>query len=200
MRDPPPLRSSAATGSCPAAPIVILPIEQGAALGIVLSLLQGVWSTTRAHIILFEKVPSTSIRWPVARRRPTEHQPGVLVLGFQAPLTFFNADNFRHDIATALRKAPDPTHLLVIEASGMLEVDVTAAQMLREVIADCRAEVSSSPSRGSNRYGRKAPCSVSASLIFWDAITSSTVSTRRCARWLAKTRRQARTSCRFVAT
>jgi MFS superfamily sulfate permease-like transporter len=121
-----------------AAAIVFLPIEQGAAIGIVLSLVQGVWSTSRARIILFEKVTGTSIWWPVEAKRPTEHQPGVLVLGFQAPLSFLNAANFRHDIEAAVRDAPDRTRLLVLEASGILEVDFTAAQVLREVVTICR--------------------------------------------------------------
>ncbi|MGP0058281.1 MAG: SulP family inorganic anion transporter [Beijerinckiaceae bacterium] len=123
-----------------AAAIIVLPIEEGAATGIVLSLLQGIWSTTRARIVLFEHVPGTSIWWPVKMRRPTEHQPGVLVLGFPAPLSFLNADHFRHDVEAALRDAPDRTRLLVIEAAGILEVDFTAAQVLRDLIEDCRTK------------------------------------------------------------
>ncbi len=123
-----------------AAAIVVLPIEEGVATGIVLSLLQGIWSTTRARIVLFEQVPGTSIWWPVKMHRPTEHKSGVLVLGFPAPLSFLNADHFRRDVEAALRDAPDRTRLLVLEAAGILEVDFTAAQVLRDVIEECRAK------------------------------------------------------------
>jgi sulfate permease, SulP family len=44
-----------------AAAIIILPIEQGAGIGIALSLLHGIWSTTRARVTLYERVPGTSI-------------------------------------------------------------------------------------------------------------------------------------------
>ena len=47
-----------------AAAIVVLPIEQGVAIGIVLSLLHGIWSTTRARLVVFERVPGTTIWWP----------------------------------------------------------------------------------------------------------------------------------------
>src|SRR5262249_16614694 len=47
-----------------AALIIALPIEQGASLGIVLSLLHGIWSTTRAKLIEFDRVPDTTIWWP----------------------------------------------------------------------------------------------------------------------------------------
>ena len=39
------------------AAIIVLPIEQGAAIGIALSLLNGIWITTRARVLVFERVP-----------------------------------------------------------------------------------------------------------------------------------------------
>ena len=74
-----------------AAAIIVLPIEQGVGIGIALSLLHGIWSTTRARVILFERVPGTSIWWPASPHHPGEHEPGVVVAGFQAPLSFLNA-------------------------------------------------------------------------------------------------------------
>src|SRR3954470_2064482 len=40
-----------------AAAIIVLPIEQGVAVGIALSLLHGIWTTTRARLVPFERVP-----------------------------------------------------------------------------------------------------------------------------------------------
>jgi sulfate permease, SulP family len=122
-----------------AAAIVALPIEQGVGVGIVLSLLQGILSTTRARVVHFVPVAGTSVWWPKAPHDAIERPSGVLVLGLQAPLTFLNADHFRGDVKAALGKATDRIHLLVLEASGILELDFTAAQTLREVIEECRA-------------------------------------------------------------
>src|SRR5690349_2803430 len=47
-----------------AAAIIVLPIEQGVAVGIGLSLLHGIWSTTRARLVPFEHVAGTTIWWP----------------------------------------------------------------------------------------------------------------------------------------
>ena len=44
--------------------IVALPIEQGVGLGVLLSVLHGVWTTTRAQAIELERIPGTSIWWP----------------------------------------------------------------------------------------------------------------------------------------
>jgi sulfate permease, SulP family len=123
-----------------AAAIIILPIEQGVGLGIALSLLHGIWSTTRARVQPFERVPGTSIWWPVSAKLPGEQEPGVIVAGFQAPLSFLNAYDFRRDILAALKSPPQKVRLLVLEATGIVEIDFTAAQVLIEVINQCRAD------------------------------------------------------------
>jgi len=123
-----------------AAGIIVLPIEQGVGLGIALSLLHGIWSTTRARVQLFERVPGTSIWWPSSANLPGEQEPGVIVAGFQAPLSFLNAYNFRRDILAALKSSSSKVHLLVLEATGIVEIDFTAAQVLTDIIRQCHAD------------------------------------------------------------
>ncbi len=123
-----------------AAAIIVLPIEQGVGLGIALSLLHGIWSTTRARVRPFERVPGTSIWWPVSPNFPGEQEAGVLVAGFQAPLSFLNAYDFRRDILAALKSSPQKVRLLVLEATGIVEIDFTAAQVLTEVINQCHED------------------------------------------------------------
>jgi sulfate permease, SulP family len=121
-----------------AALIIVLPIQQGAFLGIVLSLLHGIWSTTRARLVEFERVPGTTIWWPAHPHIAGERVAGVAVIGLQAPLSFLNAPGFRSDVAHVLKSAAP--RLLVLEASGMVEVDFTAAQILLDVFKVCREQ------------------------------------------------------------
>ena len=123
-----------------AAAIIVLPIEQGVGIGIALSLMHGIWSTTRARVVLFERVPGTSIWWPVSADLPGQQEPGVVVAGFQAPLFFLNAYHFRRDILDALQSRPQAARLLVLEATGIVEIDFTAAQVLRDLIRKCHAD------------------------------------------------------------
>ena len=118
--------------------IIVLPIQQGAFLGIVLSLLHGIWSTTRARLVEFERVPGTTIWWPAHPHIGGERVAGVAVVGLQAPLSFLNAPGFRNDVAKLL-KVSTP-RLLVLEASGMVEIDFTAAQVLLDVFRACEAQ------------------------------------------------------------
>jgi MFS superfamily sulfate permease-like transporter len=124
----------AATAAC----IIALPIEQGVAIGIALSLLHGIWSTTRARLIVYERVPGTSIWWPPEHGSHGEQEAGVIVAGFQAPLSFLNAHHFRGDVLHCLNAAPSKPRLLVLEATGILEIDFTAAQLLSDLIQVCR--------------------------------------------------------------
>jgi len=123
-----------------AAGIILLPIEQGVGLGIALSLLHGIWTTTRARVRPLERVPGTSIWWPVSSNLPGEQESGVIVAGFPAPLSFLNAYDFRRDILAALKSSSQKIRLLVLEATGIVEIDFTAAQILIDLIRSCRAD------------------------------------------------------------
>jgi len=122
------------------AAIIVLPIEQGVAIGIALSLLNGIWSTTRARVLVFERVPGTTVWWPPSRHSQGEKEPNVIVAGFQAPLSFLNAYRFRQDILDALQSSTQKARLIVLEATGILEIDFTAAQVLRDLIRRCHED------------------------------------------------------------
>jgi MFS superfamily sulfate permease-like transporter len=122
-----------------AAAIIVLPIEQGVAIGIAFSLLHGIWSTTRARVTVFERVPGTSIWWPFSPHIPGETEPHVVVAGFQAPLSFLNAYHFRRDVMGLVQSAAQQPRLIVLEATGIVEIDFTAAQILSDTINACRS-------------------------------------------------------------
>jgi MFS superfamily sulfate permease-like transporter len=123
-----------------AAAIIVLPIEQGVAVGIGLSLLHGIWTTTRARLVIFEHVPGTTIWWPASPHIAGERHPEVAVVGLQAPLSFLNAGNFSADVLRVLNASTPRPKLLVLEATGIIEMDFTAAQILIDLIKHCREQ------------------------------------------------------------
>jgi SulP family sulfate permease len=123
-----------------AAAIIVLPIEQGVAVGIAFSLLHGIWTTTRARLTEFDRVPGTTIWWPANPNIAGERNPDVAVVGLQAPLSFLNAENFRSDVLKVVGASATKPRLLVIEASGVVEIDFTAAQILLDLFRQCRAD------------------------------------------------------------
>jgi MFS superfamily sulfate permease-like transporter len=117
--------------------IAILPMQTGIAISIVLSLLHGMWNASRTQVIELEHLPGTTVWWVPTKGQKAEKVDGVMVLGFQAPLSFLNAYEFRRGIEDAVAKAKRSVHLIVIEASGIAEIDFTAAQVLRETADWC---------------------------------------------------------------
>lgn len=122
------------------AAIVVLPIERGVGVGIGLSLLSGLWNATQARALVYLHVPGSTIWWPPQHGAAQENVPGVLVAGFQAPLTFLNAYGFRRDILQLLAVQQPPARLLVLEAGAVLDIDFTAAQVFAGLIRDCQAK------------------------------------------------------------
>jgi len=120
-----------------AAAIIVLPIATGVAVGIGLSLMHGMWSSARPRALIFERLPGTTVWWPKAPDVAGETLDGVIVLGFQAPLSFLNAYAFRAQVAAALATAAPPK-LLVLEASGVIDIDFTGAEIFKDVIRLCR--------------------------------------------------------------
>ena len=119
--------------------IVLLPIESGVAVGVGLSLLHGAWSGARAQARPMRNLPGTTIWWPTAGPAQGESPPDVAVLGFQAPLSFLNADSFRRQILAAAHVGQGDVKALILEAAGIVDMDYTAAQVFKALLGDLRA-------------------------------------------------------------
>jgi MFS superfamily sulfate permease-like transporter len=123
-----------------AAAIVLTPVQIGVAIGVALSLLYGVWTIVQTQVMEFEKMPGTTVWWPVGRNPGGERLPGVVVAGFQAPLFFLNGDAFRKSLTDTVAAAPGPVHAVVLESSSIVELDYSAAQLLACLIEDWKKE------------------------------------------------------------
>jgi MFS superfamily sulfate permease-like transporter len=122
-----------------AAALIVLPIQIGVALGIVLSLLCGLWAGARSRIKPMTRIPNTSVWWPASPSRDGDTVPGVAVLAFQAPLTFLNAEGFERDMLAAIAPtATPPVKLVVLECAGLIDIDFSAAQNFKSVIQACK--------------------------------------------------------------
>ena len=119
------------------AAVVLLPVQTGVALAIMLSLIHGLWSTTQTDLQIFERLPGETVWWPRHGALAAETLPGVAVVGFQAPLSFLNAERFRRQLQQTAEQ-PD-VRLIVLEASAIDSIDYTAARALASAIGYCHA-------------------------------------------------------------
>jgi MFS superfamily sulfate permease-like transporter len=119
--------------------VVALPIETGMLLAIVFSFVYSLYAVARPYCAELARVPGSTVWWPPGRDEKSEHVPGVLVFATAAPLTFTNAQYISDQIMAALAKAPAPVKLLVIEASGMIDIDYTGSEILQQTVAELRS-------------------------------------------------------------
>jgi sulfate permease, SulP family len=118
-----------------AALILVFPIETGMFAAIVLSLLHSFTIVARPPCVELARAPGTTVWWP-PHDEPGEQEPGVLVFAPAAPLNFTNASFVRARLMAAVERAAP--RLLILEASGIIDIDYTAAVMLRDLIPALR--------------------------------------------------------------
>jgi len=118
--------------------VVALPIETGMLLAIMLSFVHSLYAVARPYCVELARVPGSTVWWPPGREEKSEYVPGVLVFAAAAPLTFTNAQYICDQIMAALAASSVPVKLLVIEASGMIDIDYTGSQILQQTIAALR--------------------------------------------------------------
>jgi sulfate permease, SulP family len=120
--------------------VVVLPIESGMLLAIVLSFVHSLYVVARPYCAELARVPGSTVWWPPGAGDQVEHVPGVLVLAPAAPLNFTNAESISDRIKAAIAARHRPVELLVIEASGIIDIDYTGSQLLQRAIADLKAK------------------------------------------------------------
>jgi high affinity sulfate transporter 1 len=60
--------------------------------------------------------------------------PGLIVYLFSAPLFFANANVFSEEIQRQVKRAPTPVKWFVLDAHAMMEMDITGAEAMRQVL------------------------------------------------------------------
>jgi sulfate permease, SulP family len=121
-----------------AALVVVLPIESGMLLAIVLSFVHSLYIVARPYCAELARVPGTTVWWPPMPHDHSEHEDGVLVLAPAAPLNFTNVQDIVGRIRKAIATRRPPVKLLVIEASGIIDIDYTGSQLLRRAILELK--------------------------------------------------------------
>jgi SulP family sulfate permease len=114
--------------------VIFLPIESGMLAAVVLSLVHSFTIIARPLCTELLRVPGTTIWWPPSASAASKREPGVLVFAMGAPLNFTNASYVCGRLAQAIVALPTPPHLVVLEASGMIDIDYTGSRLLAQAI------------------------------------------------------------------
>ena len=110
-----------------------LGITTGLGIGVLLSLALFILRTTRPHTALLGRLPGTTIYRNRDRFPEALAIPGLLILRLDAQLYFANAAFLRETILRQVDLAPPPTRAVILDASSIHDIDISALASLREV-------------------------------------------------------------------
>ncbi len=117
--------------------VVGVGVEAGIVLAVTLSLLRHVQHSYKPHTGVLVRGPTGE--WQTKPCRPgVLTEPGLLVYRFGADLFYANERRFVDEVRALVDGAPAPLHGLVVDASAVSDLDYSAAQSLRQLIAELR--------------------------------------------------------------
>jgi high affinity sulfate transporter 1 len=108
-------------------------VLEGIAVAVSLSMLDFVRRAWHPHHAILGRSAGVKGYHDISRYRDARQVPGLLLLRWDAPLFFANADGFRERIVDAVDEATTPVRWVVIAAEPITDVDTTAAEMLEEL-------------------------------------------------------------------
>jgi high affinity sulfate transporter 1 len=115
--------------------VVVVGVEQGIVFAMVLSLLRIVRHSYHPHTAVLRRGEGGIWQLnPVVRGAVTE--PGLVIYRFGAPLFYANAGRFAEEIELLAGPAPSSLRWLVVDAGAIIQVDYTAARVVRELHED----------------------------------------------------------------
>jgi SulP family sulfate permease len=121
--------------------VVLIGVEQGIGVAVGLAILDRIRLSARPQLHVLGRLPGTTSWAPLSAEASAAELPGILVLLFATPLWYANAVHFRDEVVGAMGRKPG-THILVLDALGMSDVDFTGSRALSHVLDACdRAHV-----------------------------------------------------------
>ncbi len=113
--------------------VAVLGAIPGIGLAIVIAVIEFLWDGWRPHSAVLGRVEGIKGYHDITRYPTARLVPGLVLLRWDAPLFFANAELFQNRALDAVAYSPTPVHWLVVAAEPVTSVDVTAADMLTEL-------------------------------------------------------------------
>jgi MFS superfamily sulfate permease-like transporter len=119
--------------------VVLLGALPGIALAIAIAVVEFLWDGWRPRSAVLGRVDHLKGYHDITRYPEAHRVPGLVLLRWDAPLFFANAEFFRDRALAAVAVAPTPTRWLIVASEPITSVDVTSADILAELDDTLRA-------------------------------------------------------------
>ena len=117
-----------------------LGIEQGIAVGVILSLGMVIFRSSKPHVAVLGKVPNSRFYRNVERFDHLEQRSDMLILRFDADLYFANTNFFKDYLDQKLQERKDQIRCIVFNAESINNMDSSAIHALEEFVLDCQQQ------------------------------------------------------------
>jgi MFS superfamily sulfate permease-like transporter len=120
--------------------VLLTTVLAGMVLAVMLSVAFVLYRASRPYVAALGRMPGYRATFAdMARHEDAEPVPGLVIVRLDAPLYFFNANVAKTQILELVAaRRPEPQGVL-IDLAATADLDVTTADMLRELHADLRA-------------------------------------------------------------
>jgi high affinity sulfate transporter 1 len=113
--------------------VLVTDILVGVAVAVGLSAIALFARLMRPHDAVMGEVPNLAGLHDIADWEGATTIPGLVLYRYDAPLCFANAENFRRRAMDAIDAETAPVEWFVLNADAILEIDITAVDMLQEL-------------------------------------------------------------------
>ncbi len=105
----------------------------GICLAVVVAVIEFLWDGWRPHFAVLGRVPGLRGYHDIKRYPNAARIDGLVLFRWDAPLFLANAELFQQRLTEAVADSPTPVRRVVVAAEPVTSVDVTSADMLREL-------------------------------------------------------------------
>lgn len=119
--------------------VALAGVVTGIFLAVGLALGQFFWRAWRPYSAVLGRVDGVKGYHDITRYPEARQVEGLILFRWDAPLFFANAEMFRREVESAIAAAATPTRWVVVVAEPVTDIDMTAADMLTELIASLEA-------------------------------------------------------------
>jgi len=115
-----------------------LGIEEGIAVGVVLSLVLVIYSSTKPHSAELGQLGSTKNFRNINRYEEANREDEILIYRYDSSLYFANVEHFQDSLFSKIEQRGEKLELVILDASAIHSIDSTGVHVLSEVIKDLR--------------------------------------------------------------
>ncbi|MEM5428009.1 SulP family inorganic anion transporter [Cupriavidus oxalaticus] len=115
------------------AAVAVFGTIQGIFLAVVIAVIEFLWDGWRPHYAVLGKVDGLRGYHDIERYPEARRIDGLVLFRWDAPLFFANAELFQERLIEAIDASPTPVRRVVVAAEPVTSVDVTSADMLRDL-------------------------------------------------------------------